>query len=77
MISWLLSRLHLKNGSGVFEMGMLVTWCQLPFDGGLVPVNCDMESTRADPFLGEEWKSALKGGYLSDIISHYMKHGGL
>ena len=29
------------------------------------------------PFLPEEWRSAVKDGYLSDTISHCFKHGGL
>ena len=46
-------------------------------EGGMTPIDCAMESTRADPFVGKEWSSAVQDGYLSDMISHYMKHGGL
>jgi len=30
-----------------------------------------------NPFLPEEWGMAVRDGYLSDMISHYMRHGGL
>ena len=46
-------------------------------DGGLIPIDSTMDSTRADPFIGEELVSSVKDGYLSNMISHYMKHGGL
>ena len=29
------------------------------------------------PFTLEEWGYALKGGYLNDMISHYIRNGGL
>ena len=36
-----------------------------------------MDDVSTVPFLPEEWRSAVKDGYLSDMISHYFKHGGL
>ena len=36
-----------------------------------------MDDTVTVPFLPEEWTSAVKDGYLSDMISHYYKNGGL
>mmetsp|Transcript_45338 Transcript_45338/g.68382 ORF Transcript_45338/g.68382 Transcript_45338/m.68382 type:complete len:337 (-) Transcript_45338:151-1161(-) len=42
-------------------------------------VNVFSHNTGGDvvPFTLEEWKWAFQGGYLGDMVSHSLKHGGL
>jgi hypothetical protein len=32
---------------------------------------------QGNPFTAQEWMWALKGGYLDDMMSHYLQNGGM
>lgn len=68
----------MKNG-GLLSGYMTTSTAATTTTGMTLSSSCvdDTSIPMYTPFLLEEYKMALKDGYLNQMISHYIKHGGL
>lgn len=70
------NQVELSNQGSAFKIGwnpVFLTVLALYTSSGVL----SLAHNNPDTFTMEEWMYALKGGYLDDMVSQYLKYGGL
>ncbi len=67
---------NISNQGSVFKLGLnpiFLTVLALYISSGVI----SLAHNNPDAFTVQEWMYAAKGGYLDDLVSQYIKYGGL